>query len=106
MKMAAALIKKNKALLRARNKQMESPLHKAASYGKSDIFWSLEENGSVCYARRENGATVLHCAVMGNAPSKHSTTISFFLLDSHFIQVPHFNLNISALFWICVEYAR
>ena len=84
-KMAAALIKRNKDLLHACNKQRESPLHKAALYGESKIFWLLKKNGGDYSARRQNGDTVLHCAIMGNAPSMLPTTVSLFLLDSRFI---------------------
>jgi len=77
VKMAAALIKRNKDLLDARNKQLESPLHKAALCVCVCVcVWLLEENGGDWYARRENGATVLHCAIMGNAPSMLLTTVS------------------------------
>lgn len=62
------LAETNGDLLRARNQQMEIPLHKAALFGRSQIFWNLVEHGSDVFARRKDGATMLHCAVMGNAP--------------------------------------
>lgn len=62
------LVEKNRNLLQATNNQRESPLHKAALFGRGQIFWKLVEHGSKVSARREDGATMLHCAVMGNAP--------------------------------------
>uniref|UniRef100_A0A804I4Q6 PGG domain-containing protein n=1 Tax=Musa acuminata subsp. malaccensis TaxID=214687 RepID=A0A804I4Q6_MUSAM len=48
----------------------ETPLHKAALYGHETMFWDLVEMGSHAPdERREDGATVLHCAIMGSAPA-------------------------------------
>ncbi|KAJ4811571.1 hypothetical protein LUZ62_024137 [Rhynchospora pubera] len=68
VKVASALAEKNPGLLEARNKHMEIPLHKAALFGEEEVFWILVEKNSPVDARREDGATMLHCAVMGNAP--------------------------------------
>ncbi|XP_072987936.1 uncharacterized protein [Typha latifolia] len=63
-----ALVKKCKELMGKTNKNLETPLHKAALYGERDVFWKLVELGSKIEQRREDGSTMLHCAVMGNAP--------------------------------------
>ncbi|XP_026662279.2 uncharacterized protein LOC103711819 [Phoenix dactylifera] len=63
-----ALVKKNRDLLGASNKQLEIPLHKAALFGRRRIFWDLVRHGSNARANREDGATMLHCAVVGKAP--------------------------------------
>ncbi|KAJ4746447.1 Ankyrin repeat-containing protein [Rhynchospora pubera] len=68
VRVASALAEKNPGLLEARNKHMEIPLHKAALFGEEEVFWILVEKNSPVDARREDGATMLHCAVMGNAP--------------------------------------
>ncbi|XP_078163294.1 uncharacterized protein LOC144558343 [Carex rostrata] len=68
VRVATALVDKNPRLLEARNRHMEIPLHKAALYGETDVFWTLVDKNSPVDARREDGATMLHCAVMGNAP--------------------------------------
>ncbi|KAJ3707019.1 hypothetical protein LUZ61_010724 [Rhynchospora tenuis] len=68
VKVAAALAEMNPRLLGARNKHMEIPLHKAALFGEADVFWILVHKNSPVDARREDGATMLHCAIMGNAP--------------------------------------
>lgn len=68
VRVVTALVDKNPRLLEARNKHMEIPLHKAALYGETDVFWTLVDKNSPVDARREDGATMLHCAVMGNAP--------------------------------------
>ncbi|CAL9767552.1 unnamed protein product [Musa acuminata subsp. burmannicoides] len=56
-------------LIGEQNLKQETPLHKAAFYGHHDMFWCLvnEGNGSP-YERREDGANMLHCAIMGNEP--------------------------------------
>ncbi|KAF3321498.1 Death-associated protein kinase dapk-1 [Carex littledalei] len=68
VRVVTALVNKNPRLLEARNRHMEIPLHKAALYGETDVFWTLVDKNSPVDARREDGATMLHCAVMGNAP--------------------------------------
>ncbi|XP_064995762.1 uncharacterized protein LOC135631794 isoform X2 [Musa acuminata AAA Group] len=65
---ASELIRRVPDLVHVRNAKMEIPLHKAALYGLQDTFKLLVENGSSPDARREDGATMLHCAIMGNAP--------------------------------------
>ncbi|XP_064993867.1 uncharacterized protein LOC103976203 [Musa acuminata AAA Group] len=67
---AKALVRKNSELVSARNWKNETPLHKAALYGHETMFWDLVEMGSHAPdERREDGATVLHCAIMGSAPA-------------------------------------
>ncbi|CAD5194419.1 unnamed protein product [Musa acuminata subsp. malaccensis] len=65
---ASELIRRVPVLVRVRNGKQEIPLHKAALYGQKDMFWLLVEKNSSPEARREDGATMLHCAIMGNAP--------------------------------------
>ncbi|CAL9081258.1 unnamed protein product [Musa textilis] len=56
-------------LIGEHNLKQETPLHKAAFYGHRDMFWCLVNEGQGSpYERREDGATMLHCAIMGNAP--------------------------------------
>ncbi|THU45519.1 hypothetical protein C4D60_Mb02t18770 [Musa balbisiana] len=66
---ARELFGKREDLVGEQNLKQETPLHKAAFYGHRDMFWCLvnEANGSP-YERREDGATMLHCAIMGNEP--------------------------------------
>ncbi|XP_064995466.1 uncharacterized protein LOC135631651 isoform X1 [Musa acuminata AAA Group] len=66
---ARELFSKREDLIGEQNVKQETPLHKAAFYGHHDMFWCLvdEGNGSP-YERREDGATMLHCAIMGNEP--------------------------------------
>ncbi|XP_064950790.1 uncharacterized protein LOC108951177 [Musa acuminata AAA Group] len=67
---AEALLRKNSGLVSARNKKQETPLHKAALYGQETMFWYLAEMGPHGPdERREDGATVLPCAIMGSAPA-------------------------------------
>jgi ankyrin repeat protein len=68
VRVATALVDKNPGLLEARNQHLEIPLHKAAQHGEMEVFWTLVDKNSPADARREDGATMLHCAVMGNAP--------------------------------------
>ncbi|KAG1354288.1 putative protein ACCELERATED CELL DEATH 6 [Cocos nucifera] len=64
-----ALIENNDILLRSSNNQLEIPLHKAALFGQRRIFWNLvKKYHSSAHARRKDGATMLHLAIMGNAP--------------------------------------
>ncbi|WOL19544.1 hypothetical protein Cni_G28346 [Canna indica] len=66
---AEALIRANKDLVNELNKKQETPLHKAAQNGHRNMFWCLVINGGGSpAARRWDGATMLHCAIMGNAP--------------------------------------
>ncbi|CAL9067266.1 unnamed protein product [Musa banksii] len=65
---ALELIRRVPNLVHVRNVKQEIPLHKAAMYGLQDMFWLLVEKSSSPEARREDGATMLHCAIMGNAP--------------------------------------
>ncbi|XP_064952866.1 uncharacterized protein LOC135608576 [Musa acuminata AAA Group] len=65
---ASELIRRVPVLVHVRNGKQEIPLHKAALYGQRDMFWLLVEKNSSAEARREDGATMLHCAIMGNAP--------------------------------------
>ncbi|XP_064994304.1 uncharacterized protein LOC135630922 isoform X1 [Musa acuminata AAA Group] len=56
-------------LIGEQNLKQETPLHKAAFYGHHDMFWCLVDEGKGSpYDRREDGATMLHCAIMGNEP--------------------------------------
>ncbi|CAL9138459.1 unnamed protein product [Musa acuminata var. zebrina] len=66
---AKELFRRSEDLIGEQNLKQETPLHKAAFYGHHDMFWCLvdEGNGSP-YERREDGATMLHCAIMGNEP--------------------------------------
>ncbi|CAL9081248.1 unnamed protein product [Musa textilis] len=67
---AKALLGKNPQLVNERNRKNETPLHKAALYGHETMFWELVKPGlHDPYQRREDGATVLHCAIMGSAPA-------------------------------------
>ncbi|XP_064952881.1 uncharacterized protein LOC103976205 isoform X3 [Musa acuminata AAA Group] len=65
---ASELIRRVPDLVHVRNRKQEIPLHKAALYGLQDMFWLLVSKESSPDARREDGATMLHCAIMGNAP--------------------------------------
>lgn len=40
----------------------ETPLYIAAEYGKDEVFRLLEDFGSDCFAKRNDGCTVLHAA--------------------------------------------
>ncbi|URD88708.1 ANK [Musa troglodytarum] len=62
------LIRRVPDLVHKRNARKEIPLHNAALYGLQDMFWLLVGKNSSPEARREDGATMLHCAIMGNAP--------------------------------------
>lgn len=56
-------------LAEKRNKKGETSLHKAALYGQTGIFFLLVSKGkSSPEDRTDEGATALHCAIMGNAP--------------------------------------
>ena len=68
---ALELIRRVPDLVHVRNVKQEIPLHKAAMYGLQDMFWLLVEKSSSPEARREDGATMLHCAIMGNAPGNY-----------------------------------
>ncbi|WOL19541.1 hypothetical protein Cni_G28339 [Canna indica] len=68
-RLAEALHNKNKDLVKQVNKKMETPLHKAVLNGQKDIFWLLVCLGASPHDRREDGATMLHCAIMANAPA-------------------------------------
>ncbi|THU45518.1 hypothetical protein C4D60_Mb02t18760 [Musa balbisiana] len=65
---ASELIRRVPNLVQVQNRKQEMPLHKAALYGLKDMFWLLVKKSSSPEARREDGATMLHCAIMGNAP--------------------------------------
>ncbi|XP_064950791.1 uncharacterized protein LOC135606059 [Musa acuminata AAA Group] len=67
---ALKLIGRVPDLVHMPNVKQEIPLHKAALYGLQDMFWLLVEKNSSPEARREDGATMLHCAIMGNAPGE------------------------------------
>ncbi|URD90812.1 ANK [Musa troglodytarum] len=69
IKVAMELFRSSKDLIGEQNLKQETPLHKAAFYGHHDMFWCLVNEGQGSpYERREDGATMLHCAIMGNAP--------------------------------------
>ncbi|OVA01261.1 Ankyrin repeat [Macleaya cordata] len=63
---ARALLDRNPKLIFKTNSFNETPLHKAALNGHSDIFWELVVRGSDVLARRKDGTTILHCAVIEN----------------------------------------
>ncbi|RRT50520.1 hypothetical protein B296_00008895 [Ensete ventricosum] len=66
---AKELFDKREDLIGEQNLKQETPLHKAAFYGHHEMFWCLVDQGKGSpYERREDGATMLHCAIMGNAP--------------------------------------
>ncbi|URD89100.1 Ankyrin repeat-containing protein [Musa troglodytarum] len=66
---ARELFRRSEDLIGEHNLKQETPLHKAAFYGHHDMFWCLVNEGQGSpYERREDGATMLHCAIMGNAP--------------------------------------
>ncbi|XP_064993869.1 uncharacterized protein LOC108952191 isoform X2 [Musa acuminata AAA Group] len=65
---ALELIRRVPDLVHMRNRKQEIPLHKAALYGLQGMFKLLVDENSSPEARREDGATMLHCAIMGNAP--------------------------------------
>ncbi|OVA01263.1 Ankyrin repeat [Macleaya cordata] len=66
MRVAKALIEKNIQLLNIKNLDEEIPLLKAALNGEREMFWELVLRGSQINKRRFDGATALHCAVLGN----------------------------------------
>ncbi|WOL19540.1 hypothetical protein Cni_G28338 [Canna indica] len=68
-RVAEALHNKNKYLVKQVNKKTETPLHKAVLNGQRDMFWLLVLLGASPLDRREDGATMLHCAIMANAPA-------------------------------------
>lgn len=71
MNVAQKLITKNKELLDKRNDDQETPLLKAALHGQRNIFWmiyALRDHEAIIEVNRKDGANVLHCAIMGNAP--------------------------------------
>ncbi|XP_064952868.1 uncharacterized protein LOC135608595 [Musa acuminata AAA Group] len=65
---ALKLIGRVPDLVHMQNVKQEVPLHKAALYGLQGMFKLLVKKNSSPEARREDGATMLHCAIMGNAP--------------------------------------
>ncbi|CAL9767548.1 unnamed protein product [Musa acuminata subsp. burmannicoides] len=65
---ALKLIGRVPYLVHMQNVKQEIPLHKAALYGLQGMFKLLVKKNSSPEARREDGATMLHCAIMGNAP--------------------------------------
>ncbi|OIS99794.1 PREDICTED: E3 ubiquitin-protein ligase MIB2-like [Nicotiana attenuata] len=52
-------------LAHLKDEARETPLYKAAEYGKDEVFRLLEDFGSDCFAKRNDGCTVLHAAVDG-----------------------------------------
>ncbi|KAG6498979.1 hypothetical protein ZIOFF_038735 [Zingiber officinale] len=69
-KVANALLNKSDDLADIRNSKGETPLHKAALYGQQEVFQLLVDKGNswAPFGRTYEGATTLHCAIMGNAP--------------------------------------
>ncbi|KAG6498985.1 hypothetical protein ZIOFF_038741 [Zingiber officinale] len=74
LKVANALLNKSPSLAEKRNNKGETPLHKAALFGQQEVFRRLADK---CISppadrtyddRTYDGATVLHYAIMGNAP--------------------------------------
>ncbi|KAG6495000.1 hypothetical protein ZIOFF_042790 [Zingiber officinale] len=74
LKVANALLNKSPSLAEKRNNKGETPLHKAALFGQREVFWRLADKSisppedRTYDDRTYDGATVLHCAIMGNAP--------------------------------------
>ncbi|XP_020695670.2 ankyrin repeat-containing protein NPR4-like [Dendrobium catenatum] len=71
MEIADKLIAKNKLLLNTGNENNETPLLRAALYGQEKMFWMLydrSDDNAIIEFKRMDGANVLHCAIMGNAP--------------------------------------
>ncbi|KAL0923450.1 hypothetical protein M5K25_007507 [Dendrobium thyrsiflorum] len=70
IEIAKYLIYKNELLLEMRNENNETPLLRAALYGQRKFFWMLynfDKDGSLI-ENNKDGASVLHYAIMGNAP--------------------------------------
>ncbi|KAI0520293.1 hypothetical protein KFK09_007765 [Dendrobium nobile] len=71
MEIAEKLIAMNKSLLNTGNENNETPLLRAALYGQQNMFWMLydrSDDNAIIDFKRMDGANVLHCAIMGNAP--------------------------------------
>ncbi|KAG0473100.1 hypothetical protein HPP92_014957 [Vanilla planifolia] len=67
---ANALLEKNPKLINEKNEDNETPLLRAALYGRGQMFWELINNGGRdnVNARKKDGSNILHCAIMGNSP--------------------------------------
>lgn len=81
---AKALLQKDPSLIKAVNLKEETALHKAAMYGQESMFWCLVHESEMVSAvdyRKGDGSNVLHCAIMGNAPSKK---IIYFFFQNYF----------------------
>ncbi|KAK1560787.1 hypothetical protein Q3G72_030896 [Acer saccharum] len=70
VKMCECIAEVDKTLIGARNKDSETPFFMAASHGHKHAFLCLH---SLCgpgkgydYSRRNNGETILHCAISGD----------------------------------------
>ncbi|KAK1559728.1 hypothetical protein Q3G72_017779 [Acer saccharum] len=70
VKMCEHIVEVDKKLIGARNKDSETPFFMAASHGHKHAFLCLH---SLCgpgkgydYSRRNNGETILHCAISGD----------------------------------------
>ncbi|KAL4178533.1 hypothetical protein AMTRI_Chr13g115530 [Amborella trichopoda] len=71
IEMAKAVCRKKQCLVTARNHCGETPVFLAAIHGRKDVFWylavELQMLGQMsdCCLRRNDGATVLHAAMLG-----------------------------------------
>lgn len=66
--MCKCIANRNAKLVGARNKKNETPLFLAALQGKKDAFLCLLEicrDQALEYCRRDDGETILHCAITG-----------------------------------------
>ncbi|XP_039121613.1 uncharacterized protein LOC120258315 [Dioscorea cayenensis subsp. rotundata] len=69
LSVATALIDKNPNLIEERNNKLETPLLKAALFGSAATFHKLKrQNRDGVHHRTLTGASVLHCAILGNNP--------------------------------------
>ena len=72
--MCKCIVDGNERLVGARNRKNETPLFLAAQQGKKEAFLCLLE---ICrgepfeYCRRDDGETILHCAITGEYFGEH-----------------------------------
>ncbi|KAH7687350.1 Caskin/Ankyrin repeat-containing protein [Dioscorea alata] len=72
LSVATALIDKNPNLIEERNNKFETPLLKAALFGSAATFRKLKrQNSDGVHHRTLTGASVLHCAILGNNPGTY-----------------------------------
>lgn len=80
-RMCHCIAQKHKDLVGARNKLAETPLFLAALHGKKDAFLCLHkicgpDEGSK-YCRKNDGETILHCAIAGEYFGKYLSFIPY-----------------------------